>query len=226
LQRISNSIHLVNAAGKIPFVIGGDHLITLGVLMGMQMADQEFQVIHLDAHSDTELEARKSSRLNNGNFVNRAAALPRIKSWVHVGGRGYTGLVPKLPNNYFSCEPSNIERHLTSGMPVYLTIDSDFFDPSIFPAVNFPVPDGYNSEVFLNILGAIAASGSRIIGVDWVEYNPDRDDDLKQSGRFVVQHVIEVLSLIAVVDSRLARCTPMIARDVRSLVQNQAADGS
>ena len=65
---------------------------------------------------------------------------------------------------------------LLRGFPkeVYLTVDMDFFDPSVVPGVGTPEPGGARWYQGLEIVDAIL-KGRRLAGFDIVELCPRRE---------------------------------------------------
>ncbi len=54
---------------------------------------------------------------------------------------------------------------------VYVSVDTDVFDPSIMPAVGTPEPGGLLWDEVLNLLRAVAGA-RKIVGIDLVELAP------------------------------------------------------
>ena len=59
---------------------------------------------------------------------------------------------------------------------VYITIDLDVFDPSIFPGTGTPEPGGVTYREFENIFIILKNSNVDIVGCDIVELSPDYDN--------------------------------------------------
>ena len=60
---------------------------------------------------------------------------------------------------------------------IYISIDIDVFDPSEAPGTNYPVEMGVKSSEFFKLLKEIDLK--RVIGVDVVEVNPEKDVENK-----------------------------------------------
>ena len=52
LERIEEFVSAVLDDGKIPFMVGGEHLVSLGAVRAALKKYRERHVIHFDAHSD------------------------------------------------------------------------------------------------------------------------------------------------------------------------------
>lgn len=59
---------------------------------------------------------------------------------------------------------------------IYITIDLDVFDPSIFPGTGTPEPGGVTYREFENIFNILKNSNVDIVGCDIVELSPDYDN--------------------------------------------------
>ena len=75
-----------------------------------------------------------------------------------------------------------------------LTIDCDVFDPSLFPAVNYPVPNGWFYKDFLEVIHPLLPK-INLIGIDIVEYNSNKDSN-GIAANVVSNMVLDILSVI------------------------------
>jgi len=57
---------------------------------------------------------------------------------------------------------------------VFITIDVDFFDPSVMPSTGTPEPDGFDFRHILNVLENVFRSRN-VVGCDIVELAPLKD---------------------------------------------------
>ena len=60
------------------------------------------------------------------------------------------------------------------GSPVYLTVDLDVLDPSVFPGTGTPEAGGVSFTELLNAI-LLVARGSRLVGCDICELSPIYD---------------------------------------------------
>ncbi len=58
--------------------------------------------------------------------------------------------------------------------PVYITIDLDVLDPSVFPGTGTPEPGGINFHQMLEII-AMLSKLENVVGLDIVELSPKYD---------------------------------------------------
>ena len=61
---------------------------------------------------------------------------------------------------------------------IHLSFDVDFLSSDYYTATGLPIPNGPTLEEAIVCLTEIVKSG-KVISMDFVEYSPDRDKDLK-----------------------------------------------
>ncbi len=165
----------------LPIWIGGDHAITSPILEGT-CTDSKVTIIHLDAHMDF-WDPADNSDFDHSCCMWRASKMSHIGRIIQFGIRGlnhsevlvqnarnnkvemFTGL--QLAENRFE-----ILKNLKITGDVYLSIDIDFFDPSIAPATGTPEVGGGSYHDFKSILNKLDAKNINLIGADLVEVNP------------------------------------------------------
>lgn len=163
--------------GKIPCMIGGEHLVTLGAVRAAAERFLNLVVLDFDAHADLRDDYL-------GETLSHATVMRRV--WESVGdGRVYQFGVRSGCREEFSWGKNRVKTHMQgfSGLqetaerlrrvPVYLTIDLDVLDPSVFPGTGTPEAGG---ESFMELLGAVfATAGLNVIGFDVNELSPACD---------------------------------------------------
>src|SRR5919106_1924562 len=92
LERISQVVSSVAAAGKVPVILGGDHSITWPDALGVARVHGfgEIALIHFDAHADTGF-TQNGSLIGHGVPMRRlieSGAVPGHR-FVQIGLRGY-----------------------------------------------------------------------------------------------------------------------------------------
>lgn len=196
LKQLEEAYLTIIQHDKKILLLGGDHLVTLPCLKAISRKYSNFQVVHLDAHTDYE-EVSAEQLPTHANFVYPAInTIPNINKWIQVGLRGISPSISDIPEKIKLTKFENLSELLLPNTPIYLTIDSDVFDPSICPAVSFPVPNGLQFEHFLNILDKIKEANCELIGVDWVEFNPNYDTRNSASGILIVELIARLLPYI------------------------------
>ncbi len=162
---------------KIPLMIGGEHLVSLGAFKAISDEYDDICLIHFDAHADLRDDYL-------GEKLSHATVVRRI--WDIVGdGRIYQFGVRSGQRQEFSwaCQHTFMHKYTVEGIdvvaskigdgPVYLSIDLDIFDPSVFPGTGTPEPGGI---MFNDMLIALKnLSSLNIVGADIVELAPHYD---------------------------------------------------
>lgn len=165
--------------GKLPFLIGGEHLVSLPAIEAAAEKYPDLAVIHFDAHMDLRDEYL-GNRLSHATVIRRVWDIlgdGRIHQFgIRSGERaewqwaraGHTNLHP------FTFTGLSDAVAAVQGRPVYLTIDLDVLDPSVFPGTGTPEAGGVN---FIELMKAALSviHGCRIVACDMVELSPPLD---------------------------------------------------
>ena len=163
----------------IPIFVGGDHSVTYSLVKKMTTNYKDVVVVQFDAHSDFIDEFYDYP---HGSVMNETSKLEGVLKIIHFGIRGNLNSYPAIsdskekgniviPYNEIGEKIDNLIDYLKD-KNVYITFDTDFLNPAIAPATNCPEPGGPSYEEACSYLKAIINSSKRIIGVDFVEYNP------------------------------------------------------
>jgi agmatinase len=177
LKVIENFADQIVEAQKKPFMIGGEHLVTLSNFQAVQKKYPDVHVIHFDAHADLRSDYM-------GEKLSHATVMRRI--WESVGdGKIFQFGIRSFEKSesIFSQTHTKTERFTCNSVgevakklqdkPVYVTVDLDVLDPSIFPGTGTIEPGGIT---FKELLGAIHQLKSlNIVGADIVELAPNND---------------------------------------------------
>lgn len=177
LQLIQDMTDSILKAGKKPLMLGGEHLVTLGAVESVLKHYLEVHIIHFDAHADLREDYMKEK-------LSHACVMRRI--WELLGdGRIHQFGIRSGTRDEFTFAREHCDFHPFSaggiettvqqlqGKPVYLTIDLDVLDPSIFPGTGTPEPGGLTFKEFTHALAHL--QGLDIVGADLVEYAPPLD---------------------------------------------------
>ncbi len=164
-------------SGKLPVMLGGEHLVTLGAIRAQAKRHPDLHILHLDAHADLRDDYL-------GQKLSHATVMRRV--WELVGdGRIHQFGIRSGDKTEFDWADGHVAMHRfdlngieqciasLTGKPVYITIDLDVLDPSVFPGTGTPEAGGIG---FLPLLGAIITMGSlSVTGCDLVELCPAYD---------------------------------------------------
>ncbi|MGI6622147.1 MAG: agmatinase [Clostridiaceae bacterium] len=177
LDMIKNFTQNIINDGKIPIMLGGEHLTTLPAVEAVSEKYPDLCVIHLDAHTDVREEYM-------GIALSHATVIRRI--WEKLGdkriwqfgirsGEKYEFDWAKEHNTLAPFKLEGIERALAEigSRPIYLTIDLDVLDPSVFPGTGTPEHGGITFHELMDFL--LKLRGENIVGADLVELAPNYD---------------------------------------------------
>ena len=179
LDQISERTATILADGKIPFMIGGEHLVTLGAFREVFKKYPNVHIIHFDAHTDLR-DDYLDVKLSHACVLRRCHDLVgdgRIHQFgIRSGERaewqwaraGHTDLHP------FNFDGLAETVKGLGNVPVYFTIDLDVMDPSVFPGTGTPE---YGGVTFMQLFEALktVCIGSNIVGLDVNELCPPYD---------------------------------------------------
>ena len=174
--------------GKRPFLLGGEHLVTLGAFRAVQKKYPNVVIIHFDAHADLREDYL-------GNPLSHACVLRRCYDLIGDGRIFQFGIrsgtreeFAFMKTGHVTTEPftdSTLEsvvnrlatpqpRNPATSQPVYLTIDMDVLDPSEFPGTGTQEAGGFS---YLQLLAdmRLICSKLNVVAMDNVELSPGLD---------------------------------------------------
>lgn len=167
----------VLADGKIPCMVGGEHLVTLGSLRAAVKKYPDLHIVHFDAHADLR-DDYLGEKLSHATVLRRAWELVgdgRIFQFgIRSGERDEFEFVKEHTfMNKFNLDHLDSAIEKLQGRPVYLTIDLDVLDSSLFPGTGTPEAGGVS---FQELVGAIMRlSDTNIVACDINELSPMLD---------------------------------------------------
>jgi agmatinase len=171
LELIEKETGSILSTGAIPFLIGGEHLVTLGAFRALDQYYQDIKVIQLDAHADLRDEYLGTS-LSHATVIRRVAEIVGIDRIKQIGVRSMDRSETELACKLASSRNEVIEWAHNS--PVYITCDLDILDPSVFPGTGTPEPGGITfnelSEILISLIKSV-----HIAAIDMVELSPMYD---------------------------------------------------
>lgn len=147
LAQIEETAEEILRDGKLPFMIGGEHLVTLGSLRAAVKRYPDLHIVHFDAHTDLR-EDYLGVKLSHACVIRRCWELlgdGRIHQFGIRSGEkqefewarsGHTDFHP------FSLDGLEETIRSLKGEKVYFTLDLDVMDPSVFPGTGTPEPGG------------------------------------------------------------------------------------
>ena len=163
--------------GKIPCMIGGEHLVTLGAVRAVAEQYPDLHVIQFDAHADLR-DDYLEEKLSHATVIHRVWDIlgdGRIFQFgIRSGDRSEIEWgKDHVYTNKFNFDTLDEITQKLNGKPIYLTIDLDVLDPSVFPGTGTPEAGGVS---FMDLLQAIlTVSGLNIVACDVNELSPVYD---------------------------------------------------
>lgn len=179
LEAIEERTKIILEDGKLPVMIGGEHLVTLGSVRAVLRKYPDLHIIHFDAHADLR-EDYLGVKLSHACVLRRCHELLGDGKIYQFGIRsGDREEFKWAKEGHVRMQKFNFD-HLEEcilalqGKPVYFTIDLDVLDPSEFPGTGTPEAGGVS---FTELLGAITqvAAGCHMAGCDVNELSPAYD---------------------------------------------------
>ena len=183
-ERITQAARQVRARCRLPVFLGGDHSVSYPLLRAFDDVP-ELHVIQLDAHLDFT-DVRNDTRYSNSSPFRRACEdLPNL---VHVTTLGLRGLRhdPEavaaararghtlVPMHEVAADLDAVITALPEGRPVYLSVDTDAFDPAVLPGTSSPEPDGFTYALAMRLIRGLVRR-HRLLALDVVELAPNLD---------------------------------------------------
>jgi agmatinase len=166
------------SAGNIPFLLGGEHLVTLGGVRAAAKRFPDLRIIHFDAHADLR-EDYLGVRLSHACVIRRCHdLLGDGRIWQFGIRSGTREEFAFMRAGHVVTEPFSIKTlpslAFPGDAPVYLTVDLDVLDPSEFPGTGTQEAGGLK---FAELLSALCAILSRfnVVALDNVELSPPID---------------------------------------------------
>ena len=164
--------------GKRPVLLGGEHLVTLGVLRALAKAHPGIHILHFDAHADLR-EQYLGQTLSHACVIRRAWELTgdgHIHQWgVRSGSREEFSFAAQghVEQRKFDCDGFVQAVERLRGQPVYVTIDLDVLDPSLFCGTGTPEAGGITFDTLIRCIPAMGRMDVK--GFDLCELAPQLD---------------------------------------------------
>ncbi len=180
LEMIEERAAEILDAGKIPFMLGGEHLVTLGAVRAAAKRHPGLVIVHFDAHADLRGDYL-------GVELSHACVLRRCHEILGDGRIFQFGIRSGTRDERRFMEDGHVTTELFSDTtlpevigkiggeaPVYLTIDMDVLDPAEFPGTGTQEAGGLS---FTRLVGdAIRICRElNVVAIDNVELSPALD---------------------------------------------------
>lgn len=190
-------------SGPSPIFLCGDHSASFHVVEAL--SHDTVDVLVFDAHDD----ANDGLDLDHGTWVSHLLGLPHVGRVVIVGTRGLSridramdGCARRLSTvPAYACDREGFDHVVASlnRRSVYMSIDLDVLDPTVFPAVTCPRPGGLSYDHLLRTV-LKAVEHLAIVGVDICEFATQRADTAR-SALTAASLLAEIIAAMAVQSS-------------------------
>ena len=163
--------------GKIPYMIGGEHIVTLGAMRAVVKQYPDVHIIHFDAHADLR-EDYLEERFSHATVLHRVWDLVGdgkiFQFGIRSGDRSeFVWAKDHVFTNKFNFHGLKEIVDQLKEKPVYFTLDLDVLDPSVFPGTGTPEAGGVSFQELLEAM--IQVSHLNIVGFDVNELSPVYD---------------------------------------------------
>ena len=178
LREIEERAAEILSDGKRPFLLGGEHLVTLGAFRAALKKYPELCMIHFDAHTDLR-EDYLGVKLSHACVLRRCWELAgegRIHQFGIRSGEREEFLFGKEHTDLHAFTFDGLAEVLDSlkDAPVYFTVDLDVMDPSVFPGTGTPEPGGVSFDELRKAV-TLVCQRANVVALDANELSPHYD---------------------------------------------------
>jgi agmatinase len=183
--------------GKTPFMIGGEHLVTYPAFKAVFEKYPDVHLIHFDAHTDLR-DSFFGEKLSHATVIKRCWELVGDGRIYQFGIRSGEKNEFEWSNNHTIMEKYSVDTvkavlEKLKDKKIYLTIDLDVLDPSVFPGTGTPEPGGISFKELMDAVHSL--KDLQIVGLDMVELSPQYDTSGASTA--VACKLLREMSLIA-----------------------------
>jgi len=177
LSIIRETVDECLADEAIPFLLGGEHLVSLPAIEALAEKHPELVVVQLDAHAD-QREDYLGVKFSHACVIRRVSEFlgnERVRQLGIRSGTKEEYALMHLSGTLSTFREEDLNALVTwiGDRPVYLTVDLDVFDPACFPGTGTPEPGGIDWWTFQRFIKCM--QDCDIVGLDAVELAPQLD---------------------------------------------------
>lgn len=177
LDMIKTAAKRILDSRKLPCMIGGEHLVTLGAVEAAFEKYPDLHIIQFDAHTDLRDEYL-------GDKLSHATVMRRVWDLLGDGRISQFGIRSGERSEFnWAKEHTNLNKYTFEGLeetiaalkdrPIYFSLDLDILDPSVFPGTGTPEAGGVSFMELLNAVNKVMCLN--IVGMDINELSPVYD---------------------------------------------------
>ena len=179
LKDIEEQARKIVSDGKLPIMLGGEHLVTFAAVKAVFEKYPKMHIIHFDAHADLR-DDYLGAKLSHACVIRRCHELVgdgKIHQFcIRSGDREEFRFADEHTDMHkfnFDGLKELVEELRSDNLPVYFTIDMDCLDPSVFCGTGTPEAGGVNFKELLDAI--LEVSKTNIVGADLNELAPMLD---------------------------------------------------
>ena len=177
LTAVEGMTRMILDDNKKPVMIGGEHLVTLGSVRAVAKKYPGVHIMHFDAHADLRYDYL-GEKLSHACVMRRCHEIIGDDRIYQFGIRSGDREEFAWAKDHVFMQKFNLDRldaviEILRDKPVYLTIDLDVLDPSIFPGTGTPEAGGVSFMELLNALNKVFKLD--IVAADITELSPALD---------------------------------------------------
>ena len=162
--------------GLKPLMLGGEHSISSGAVEAVAQRHPDLVLVQLDAHADLRdcwLGARHSHACAMRRCLEILPSQTLFQLAIRSGTREEFTELHESGRLMPSVDALQQALAPLTGKPVYLTVDLDWFDPSVLPGTGTPEPGGYHWSDFASLIEVLREH--HLVAADVVELAPQLD---------------------------------------------------
>ncbi len=179
LKEIEERTRIILNDDKLPLLIGGEHLVTLGAVRAVAKKYENLHIIHFDAHADLR-DDYLGVKLSHACVIRRCHELVgdgHIHQFcIRSGERSEFKFADEHTDMHrfdFDGLIDVIDNLKKENLPVYFTIDLDCLDPSAFPGTGTPEAGGVTFTQLLHAIEKVCEAN--VVAADVNELAPMLD---------------------------------------------------
>lgn len=176
VEAVRESTEAVLNLGLRPLMLGGEHSISSGAVAAVAARYPDMVMVQLDAHADLR-DSWLGSRYSHACAMRRCLEVLPSQQLFQLAIRSGTRtefeelrssgrLIADIGALAAALDP-------LQGRPMYLTVDLDWFDPSVLPGTGTPEPGGFFWPDFAELVAVLQQH--RLVAADVVELAPQLD---------------------------------------------------
>ena len=178
LGQIEERAATILEAGKRPFLLGGEHLVTLGAFRAAFAKYPDIHVLHFDAHADLR-DDYLGVQLSHACVLRRCWELCGDGKIFQFGIRSgdreeFRWGKDHVCTHKFDLHGLEERLEQLGDTPVYFTLDLDVLDPSVFPGTGTPEPGGVSFEELRKAV-TLMCQKANVVACDVNELSPPYD---------------------------------------------------